>query len=248
MRMPERVTVLSQMQIAYQCQVSPILVSNEADKNIKIRNCLALSFRCVHLCYSRLTSDLVPREATVISAGHNFRLVKCKTRTEVHTQPQLLRPEGYKTFCVHNSVEHEIFSANKYENANNSWHFHIYQQRNFHAYCPFDISQKDIFGLAFYFKWKILFWMIISYQKPFVFSVSVYCSQIFIIKLNLRPKIGLTYVISIVKWFFGFFVSENIFHFSLLDLNYWCFTTTLWKFQKQRQAEHWKSATKLPTL
>ena len=32
-----------------------------------------------------------------------------------------------------NSAEHEIFSANKYENANNSWHFHIYEQRNFHA-------------------------------------------------------------------------------------------------------------------
>ena len=23
-------------------------------------------------------------------------------------------------------AEHEIFSANRYENANNSWHFHIY--------------------------------------------------------------------------------------------------------------------------
>ena len=32
-----------------------------------------------------------------------------------------------------NSAEHEIFPANKYENANNSWHFHIYLQRNFHA-------------------------------------------------------------------------------------------------------------------
>ena len=32
-----------------------------------------------------------------------------------------------------NSAEHEILSVNKYENANNSWHFHIYQQRNFHA-------------------------------------------------------------------------------------------------------------------
>ena len=30
-------------------------------------------------------------------------------------------------------AEHEIFSANKYENANNSWHFHIYKQGNFHA-------------------------------------------------------------------------------------------------------------------
>ena len=32
-----------------------------------------------------------------------------------------------------NSAEHEIFSANKYENANNNWHFHIYLQRHFHA-------------------------------------------------------------------------------------------------------------------
>ena len=28
-----------------------------------------------------------------------------------------------------NIAEHEIFSANKYENANESWHFHIYWQR-----------------------------------------------------------------------------------------------------------------------
>ena len=33
---------------------------------------------------------------------------------------------GYKTFFVRNSSEYEIFSANKYENANSSWHFHIY--------------------------------------------------------------------------------------------------------------------------
>ena len=32
-----------------------------------------------------------------------------------------------------NSAEHEIFSANKYENANNNWHFHIYKQRNINA-------------------------------------------------------------------------------------------------------------------
>ena len=32
-----------------------------------------------------------------------------------------------------NSAEHENFSANKYENANKSWHFHIYKQKNFHA-------------------------------------------------------------------------------------------------------------------
>ena len=27
-----------------------------------------------------------------------------------------------------NGAEHEIFSANKYENANNSWHFHIIRE------------------------------------------------------------------------------------------------------------------------
>ena len=31
-------------------------------------------------------------------------------------------PRSYKTFFMLSSVEHEIFSANKYEN----WHFHIY--------------------------------------------------------------------------------------------------------------------------
>ena len=38
----------------------------------------------------------------------------------------LIRARGYKTFFMLNSAEHEIFSANKYENANKNWHFHIY--------------------------------------------------------------------------------------------------------------------------
>ena len=42
---------------------------------------------------------------------------------------------------------------------------------------------------------------VMSYQKPFVFSVSVFCYQICTLKLNLRPKVGLIYirVVSIVK-------------------------------------------------
>ena len=36
-----------------------------------------------------------------------------------------LAPSLWNFFML-NSAEHEIFSANKYENANNSWHFHIY--------------------------------------------------------------------------------------------------------------------------
>ena len=36
-------------------------------------------------------------------------------------------------FFLANIAEHENFSANKYENANYCWHFHIYWQRNFQA-------------------------------------------------------------------------------------------------------------------
>ena len=32
-------------------------------------------------------------------------------------------------------TEHETFSANKYENANYCWHFHIYLQRKFMLSC-----------------------------------------------------------------------------------------------------------------
>ena len=46
--------------------------------------------------------------------------------TIICTVYHLAWPWGYKTFFMLNSAEHEIFSANKYENANNSWHFHIY--------------------------------------------------------------------------------------------------------------------------
>ena len=70
---------------------------------------------------------------------------------------------------------------------------------------------KTVFAWPFILNENILFWLTISYQKPFVFSVSVVCSQILTLKLNLRPNIGLTYAISIVKWYFEIFVLENIF-------------------------------------
>ena len=58
---------------------------------------------------------------------------------------------------------------------------------------------------------NILFWLTISYQKLFVFSVSVFCSQIFTLKLNLHQKLGLTYAISIVKCFFWNFIVKKYF-------------------------------------
>ena len=33
---------------------------------------------------------------------------------------------SYTSFFMLNSAEHVIFAANKCENANNSWHFHMY--------------------------------------------------------------------------------------------------------------------------
>ena len=42
------------------------------------------------------------------------------------SSPTLIRSQGYKTYFMLNSADHEFLSANKYENANNSWHFHIY--------------------------------------------------------------------------------------------------------------------------
>ena len=66
-------------------------------------------------------------------------------------------------------------------------------------YCPFDISRKDVFAWRFILNENILFWLTISCQKPFVFYVSVFCSQVFTQKLKIQPKVGLTYAISTVK-------------------------------------------------
>ena len=68
------------------------------------------------------------------------------------------------------------------------------------------------FGWRFIINENILFWLTVSYQKPFVFSVSMFCvlfSNIYP-KLNLRPKVCLPNTISIVNWFLEF-LSKKIF-------------------------------------
>ena len=83
-------------------------------------------------------------------------------------------------------------------------------QRNCHCWYPVDLCCK--FSIKHYLisfqhllerllNENILFRLTMSYQKPFVFSVSVFCSliHVFTEKLELRPKVGLTYAISIVK-------------------------------------------------
>ena len=105
-------------------------------------------------------------------------------------------------------------------------------------YCPFDITWEDIFCLAFYLKWKyfILIDHILLRTINSVFSLSVFCSQICTLKLNLQPKFGQTCNFY-SKVFFGIFVLGNIFNFFLLNLNYWCFTTILWNFRKIEEAK-----------
>ena len=46
-----------------------------------------------------------------------------------------------------NIAEHENFSANKYENVNYCWHFHIYKQRKFHAQLSW--AWKKFYNLVF---------------------------------------------------------------------------------------------------
>ena len=70
---------------------------------------------------------------------------------------------------------------------------------------------KTFFAWRFILNENILFWLTISYQKPFVFSASVFYFQIGTLKLNLSPEIGLTYAISIAKWFFWNFCLSKYF-------------------------------------
>ena len=58
-----------------------------------------------------------------------------------------------------NITEYEIFSANKYENANYSWHFHIYQQRKF--------TEHEIFSASKYENAKYSWHFHIYQQKKF---------------------------------------------------------------------------------
>ena len=54
-----------------------------------------------------------------------MKSVEDTTHTD-HGVDFMFWPRGYKILFMLNSAEHENFSANKYENAKLSWHFHIY--------------------------------------------------------------------------------------------------------------------------
>ena len=73
----------------------------------------------------------------------------------------------YKTFFMLNSAEHEIFRANKYENTNISWHFHIYWHRKFHAQLCLEFASLS--NLRFISRTKfMLSW--VEHEKDFITS------------------------------------------------------------------------------
>ena len=102
----------------------------------------------------------VRRYVLWLSDSFNFFCLNFFGRILYTAYMRKTRSQGYKTFFMLNSAEHEffffvflinlklliiansfllniaehgIFSANEYENANYCWHFHIYWQRKFHA-------------------------------------------------------------------------------------------------------------------
>ena len=78
-------------------------------------------------------------------------------------------------------------------------------------YRLFDITWKDA-SLVAYFKWKYKMFLVLTVHilldTSFVFSVSVLCSQIFTLELNLLAKICLMHTLSIMKCF----LSKNIYY------------------------------------
>ena len=47
---------------------------------------------------------------------------------QLFTYGPSIRSRGYKTIFMLNSIEHEIFPAHKCKNANNCWHFNMYER------------------------------------------------------------------------------------------------------------------------
>ena len=71
------------------------------------------------------------------SKGPDREVIKCFSySTQLSMKFVLLINLKLRTIAITfllKIVEHENFSANKYENANYCWHFHIYLQKKFWA-------------------------------------------------------------------------------------------------------------------
>ena len=71
-----------------------------------------------------------------ISLLVNMNMMELFTKTRVRPGHEVMA-----LFMMLNSAEHEIFSANKYESANNGWHSHIkYEQFFMLSFVQLEIS------------------------------------------------------------------------------------------------------------
>ena len=95
-------------------------------------------------------------------------------------------------------------------------------------YCPFDISRKDVFCLAFYLKWK--YFVLIDHILSETICLFCFCDLF----SDMYPKIKFiaenwsdlcNFHSKVIFW--NFCSRKYFFTFLLLNLNYWCFTTIL---------------------
>ena len=77
-----------------------------------------------------LTMEKKKQSAQMVSASSHWSGIQNmpRRRRTGNLFVPLIRPRGYKTFFMLNSIEHEIFPAHKCLNANNCWHLNIYEQ------------------------------------------------------------------------------------------------------------------------
>ena len=80
-------------------------------------------------------------------------------------------PEIKKTFSMLNSTENEIFPAHKCENANNFWHFNIYEREKIHFYAYLSLKIAD-FLFIFFILTSILNFILnwVEHEKSFIAS------------------------------------------------------------------------------
>ena len=78
---------------------------------------------------------------------------------------------------------------------------------NNHTTVPSISLWKTFFAWHFILNESVLFWSPYLIRNHFFsFSVAVFCTQILTPKMNLQPKLDLTCGVSMVNWFFFFFL------------------------------------------
>ena len=137
--------------------------------------------------------------------------------------------------------------------------FFLLEQKNvvFTLNIPTPIVLSTSFGKMF-FAWHFLnenvfFWLTISYQALLYRPICLFCFYVLFSnmypKIKLTVKIGLTYAISTVKWFFFIFCLRKHFLLFFAEFELLTFHNNIVKILEKRNKQTLlKSASKLPSL